>query len=640
MNPAELLFRGKQIGQQVSEKLYTPIPEYDDAAINKKSLRFDFSGFSTIEEFSIFGKSFAIENNIDFHKDIFSGKSFPLAFSKTIDIRSDRFGSAKVVWEINRLQFLVPLLISYKATGDKTRLDKFVAIMSAWEEQNPYMKGINWYSNIEVNIRLINWYWCWTILENDPLWEKEEQYASFRANTWLPLIYKHCYFSSKNPSYFSSANNHLIAEYAGLFIASTLWRFKESSKWLKKSQSGLEREILLQHSENGVNKEEAAPYIQFITDFFLLALIAGQHHGTGFSKQYQDRLTAICSYIHNFLDTRNNIPGYGDDDSGRVILPDGDINTNNFVSILNTGAVLFDKPEWKRPGTWNLKAQLLTSHIDGREQWEKYEPRVSEAGSVFYKEEGHFILRKKTGDQETYCHFDAAPLGYLSIAAHGHADALSIILHVNGYPFLTDPGTYAYHTHSNWRKYFTSTLAHNTIAIDQTDQATLAGPTLWLNHFKCNVLAATSNLEKDSITATQDGYSAKGITHTRTIDFDKIKNRIELTDRIDAVNPGYLVSMPLHLHPEVSAEPVSANTWLLKHSKTTATVEISYDALLTVRKINAEEGQAWGWYSPAFMKMEKSSLLMGEYSAGEKELSFHTTIKIFNSTTKNTNQNR
>ena len=39
--------------------------------------------------------------------------------------------------------------------------------------------------------------------------------------------------------------------------------------WLKKSRRGLEREILKQHSENGVNKEEAAGYIQFITDFFL-----------------------------------------------------------------------------------------------------------------------------------------------------------------------------------------------------------------------------------------------------------------------------------------------------------------------------------------------------------------------------------
>ena len=136
----------------------------------------------------------------------------------------------------------------------------------------------------------------------------------------------------------------------------------------------------------------------------------------------------------------------------------------------------------------------------------------TEVRSVFYKEEGHFILRKREGQsKEIYCHFDAAPLGYLSIAAHGHADALSIILHVDGYPFLVDPGTYAYHTHADWRKYFTSTMAHNTVSIDKGDQAMLAGPTLWLNHFDCKVITTTSNDEKDIITASHNGYAAKGI---------------------------------------------------------------------------------------------------------------------------------
>ncbi len=164
---------------------------------------------------------------MDFHR-VFSGKSFPLSFSKSINIRTDKFGSAKAVWEVNRLQFLIPLLTDYKITGDRKKLDLFVAIMTEWNEQNPYLKGINWYSNIEVNLRLINWYWCWILLEKDEVWQKEQKYKSFREEVWLPLIYTHCFYSSKNPSFHSSANNNLIAEYAGLFIASTLWKFEES----------------------------------------------------------------------------------------------------------------------------------------------------------------------------------------------------------------------------------------------------------------------------------------------------------------------------------------------------------------------------------------------------------------------------
>ena len=94
----------------------------------------------------------------------------------------------------------------------------------------------------------------------------------------------------------------MIAEYAGLFIATSLWNFKESRKWNKHAKSGLEHEIVRQHSENGINKEEAAEYIQFITDFFLLSYIVGENSENPFSEKYKIQLKAIFSYINNFLD--------------------------------------------------------------------------------------------------------------------------------------------------------------------------------------------------------------------------------------------------------------------------------------------------------------------------------------------------
>ena len=64
----------------------------------------------------------------------------------------------KYIWEINRLQFLVPLAISYSKNKDEKTLQKFVEIISFWNKENPYLIGVNWYSNIEVNIRLIIWF--------------------------------------------------------------------------------------------------------------------------------------------------------------------------------------------------------------------------------------------------------------------------------------------------------------------------------------------------------------------------------------------------------------------------------------------------------------------------------------------------
>ena len=47
---------------------------------------------------------------------------------------------------------------------------------------------------------------------------------------------------------------------------------------------------------------------------------------------------------------------------------------------------------------------------------------------------------------------------------------------------LVDPGTYCYHGEPEWRSYFRSTRAHNTIEVDGVDQAVEAGPFMWSTH--------------------------------------------------------------------------------------------------------------------------------------------------------------
>ncbi len=631
MNFRELFFRAGQMQQRAVEKLFTPEPTYRHVTVNAPSLHFSFPSTEFNNRYTIFDSTIEINDRIDFHQDISSGKCFPMTFSKSIDIRTDRYGSAKMVWEVNRLQFLLPLLVSYKSTGDRAKLDLFVSIMTNWQQQNPYLKGINWYSNIEVNLRLINWYWCWILLENDENWMNDKQYEAFRAEVWLPMIYSHCVYSDRNPSFHSSANNHLIAEYAGLFVASSIWKFPETEQWQQKSRKGLEREIIKQHSENGINREEAAGYIQFITDLFLVAYVASEQTGLPFSTGFTQRLKDICSYINNLLDIRGNWPKYGDEDDGRVVIPGGELNENNFLSILNTTSVLFNKPEWKRKGAeWDVKSEMLTTHINGREKWKGYDVHQAPPVSAFFPKEGHFIMRKYTTDNtEVYCHFDAAPLGYLSIAAHGHADALSFILHIDGFPFIVDPGTFAYHTHREWRNYFVSTLAHNTVTIDMMDQAQLSGPTLWLDHYRCTVNEASSSDTHDHISATHNGYKKIKTTHTREMDFDKEKDYFRITDHVTTGKDSHSLTMPFHLHPAVQVFQ-RGNSYILSRKETASTIELTLDTQLSCEAISATEDSPVAWYSPSFMKLEKSTVILGRCRTTNQDLTLTTYIKIIN----------
>ncbi len=103
------------------------------------------------------------------------------------------------------------------------------------------------------------------------------------------------------------------------------------------------------------------------------------------------------------------------------------------------------------------------------------------------------------------------PLGYLSTAAHGHADALSFILHIDGKPVFVDPGTYTYHTEPEWRKYFISTLAHNTACVNGKNQAIFGGSTLWVSRYKTRIIETSQNDEKEIVCASHDGYEKMGI---------------------------------------------------------------------------------------------------------------------------------
>ena len=83
-----------------------------------------------------------------------------------------------------------------------------------------------------------------------------------------------------------------------------------------------------------------------------------------------------------------------------------------------------------------------------------------------FADAGLTLLRSSPSDgEEIWCRCDAGPHGFLSIAAHAHADALAVEVRYNGVDVLADPGTYCYHGEPSWRSYFRSTLAHNTMEV-------------------------------------------------------------------------------------------------------------------------------------------------------------------------------
>lgn len=577
----------------------------------------------------IFGLNFDYSQPIDWHLDISSNGRFPQVFAKDIDIRTGQYGSAKHVWEVNRMQFLSLIALQYRKSGDPKYIKQFQKIIESWIDGNPYLVGVNWYSNIEVNIRLIVWFFCWEILDVNALIKEDLSFKEFVEHQWVPLIYLHCKYSHENPSKFSSANNHLVSEYAGLFIGAAFWQFEESSAWKEYAREGLEREIQLQHSANGVNKEEAAEYIQFITDFFLFAYVVGRNTGNAFSEAYRQRLESIIDYIFQLMDVKGHIPYYGDEDDGKVCMFNPDPHFDNFRSLLASGVILFNNPSWKTKSLgFDTKNNVLFGE-KGKRTFEGILSSYTDHQSRFYAEEGHFIMRKQQGEKEVYVHFDAAPLGFLSIAAHGHADALSFVMHVDGHPIITDAGTYTYHTEQEWRNYFIGTLAHNTVRVDQTDQAKSTGPTMWTDHYQSQVLLHESHPDKDVILATHNGYEKLEVNHQREIILDKKQETITITDQIFVKGKRqHLLEIPLHLHPGVQVAQVNTHDYILK-AQGARHVHVKTDKALEVSLVKGQTQPVLGWFSPSFQIKEPTTVIYGKVLV-DHSTTFVTEIRVVN----------
>jgi hypothetical protein len=480
------------------------------------------------------------------NRDPRTGVEAPPGFGKLIDYRNPRLvGDIKYLWEPNRHLHLVTLAQAYVLSGEAKYCHVIREHLESWFAACPYRTGPNWSSALEVAIRLINWSFTWQLLggAHSPLFEDAEG-ARFRQR-WLESVYRHAQFVRGYFSLHSSANNHLIGEAAGLFIAALTWPHWPSVRsWLPAARAILEREALLQNAPDGVNREQAVSYQQFVLDFLLLPLLAGKANGQPFSAAYESRIVAMLEYLGSVMDVRGNVPMFGDADDGAVagLAQGGDFSP--YRSLLATGAVLFQREDFRlKAGVLDDKTRwLLGGQADALFQAQS--PVQTQGRSAAqtrlpqrqaFPEGGYYILGCDfETDREIRLIVDAGPVGYGSIAAHGHADALAFTLSIGGVEFLIDPGTYAYHTQGPWRQYFRGTSAHNTVRVDERDQSQSGGNFMWLRKARAGCSLWSSMSERDVFEGWQDGYTqlSDPVMHRRRIALDKLARRVVIEDTL------------------------------------------------------------------------------------------------------------
>jgi uncharacterized heparinase superfamily protein len=212
---------------------------------------------------------------------------------------------------------------------------------------------------------------------------------------------------------------------------------------------------------------------------------------------------------------------------------------------------------------------------------------------------GYYILGSDfETDKEVRLIVDAGPLGFRSIAAHGHADALSFTLSIAGREFLTDPGTYAYHTKQKWRNYFRGTSAHNTVRVDGVDQSVIAGNFMWSRkaEARCEVWRPADDY--DYFCGSHNGYSRLDdpVTHRREIRLDKIAHIISVTDTL-ACNGEHEIEQFWHFSEDCRIKLQGAEI-VVENGDVRLLIETPDDAI--VEAFKSQENPPLGWVSRRF----------------------------------------
>lgn len=137
---------------------------------------------------------------------------------------------------------------------------------------------------------------------------------------------------------------------------------------------------------------------------------------------------------------------------------------------------------------------------------------------VTFASAGYSVMRGQ-GSSGPSLIVDHGPLGLKPCYAHGHADALSVLLRHADEEFLVDPGTFAYSGCPEWRAYFRGTSAHNTVTVDRLDQAVQETAFQWSSPYQARLVRGRELPDgRVVVIAVHDGYERRvGVRHWRGI---------------------------------------------------------------------------------------------------------------------------
>jgi hypothetical protein len=340
-------------------------------------------------------------------------------------------------WRIEWSKFYygLDLAHAYAVTGDARFPRAWARLVRSWIRQVP----VGFDASDVTARRIQNWIYAWASFVNTT--HCDDFTAGFEAELLASLAaqIKHL------RSHLTPERNHRTLELYALFVAAlALPELDEGGALRSFAVAELHRNLRTDIRPDGVHREHSTHYHMLVLRSYLGARENARRFGLTFPIGFDARLERACDFAMHCHRPDGAIPALSDSDTG------------DYADLLALAADIFKRSDY---------LYVATGGAQG------VPPRQTH---VSFNAAGYFIQRSDWGTNQTamrvarYLIFDCGALGD---GGHGHYDLLNVEIAAGGQPLIVDPGRYTYSEHgANWRRWFKSTAAHNTVCVDGLDQ--------------------------------------------------------------------------------------------------------------------------------------------------------------------------
>jgi hypothetical protein len=531
-------------GVEHPKRVASLLPEHCEAVVKSADAtlcsRFDLLGYRALW----FG------DPIDWHRDpVWSRQSPPLHWTQLNPLDAGAIGDSKIVWELNRHQWITRLGQAHALTGDEKYAQGALSAIDSWIEANPYGFGLNWSSSLEASYRIMSWTWTLMLLRQSAALSAE------RAARILAVLWLHARHVERYLSYYFSPNTHLTGEALGLFYAGTLLReFRQARRWRNVGARVLLDEIRSQVCADGVHFERSTCYHRYTLETYLQFLLLATRNHLNVSPDVSDRVNQGLDFLQSMRRPDGSLPEIGDADGGSL-MPLVERDQCDPRGVLAVGAAMLGRGDlaWAA-GALMPDVVWLTGETGAARFGALEKSPLAARPSQIFPAGGYAVMRTSYRRDAHQMIVDVGPLGCSFSCGHGHADLLSVQCSAFGEPVLVDAGTYCYTPEREWRNFFRGTAAHSTLTIDGRSQVEATGPFSWRGRPGVQLRAWRTDSRCDFVDASHSAYT--GLTHRRRVLFVKpdywvIVDDVQpsgakrFRDPFSAAHPGKRIPEPL-----------------------------------------------------------------------------------------------